>query len=287
MKAYLITNHYLVSEKFNTLNNLLAESAARCGIELMLKTNAEMLSNLTVGEDKDILGVDFVLFWDKDITLCAMLEGLGLKCFNSSRAIAACDNKGLTHAILNRSGIKMPKTIIAPLSFGKEDMTEFAKKAAEKLSLPMVIKESYGSFGYQVFRAHDLYDAVEIANTISPNPMIFQEYIEESYGRDVRLNVVGDKVVAAMERYNEDDFRANVTNGGKMKPYTPTKEECDIAVKACRALGLDFAGVDLLFGKDGPLLCEVNSNAHIKNILDCTGINVADEIFKYIKEKIR
>lgn len=287
MKAYLITNHYLVSEKFNTLNNLLVESAQKCGIELEPKTNAEMLSYLTVGGSEEIKGIDFILFWDKDITLCRMLEGLGIKVFNSSHAIAACDNKGLTHAILNRTGIKMPKTIIAPLSFNQEDMTDVVKSAAEKLGFPLIIKESYGSFGYQVFRAHDLYDAVEIANAISPNPMIFQEYIAESYGRDVRLNVVGDKVVAAMERYNENDFRANVTNGGKMKPYSPTKEECDIALKACRALGLDFAGVDLLFGKDGPLLCEVNSNAHVKNILDCTGINVAEEIFEYIKGKLK
>ncbi len=286
MRAYLVTNHYLVSEKFNTLNNLLVESAKKCGIELICKTNAEMLSTLSVGGGEKIDGVDFILFWDKDITLCRMLEELGLKVFNSSQAIAACDNKGLTHAILSRTGIKMPKTVIAPMSFNKEDMSSFAKSAAEKLGFPMIIKESYGSFGYQVFRAHDLYDAVEIANSISPNPMIFQEYIEESYGRDVRLNVVGDRVVAAMERYNENDFRANVTNGGKMKPYTPTDEECAIATAACKALGLDFAGVDLLFGKDGPLLCEVNSNAHIKNILDCTGINVADAIFNYIKEKI-
>lgn len=287
MRAYLVTNHYLVSEKFNTLNTLLVESAKKCGIELICKTNAEILSYLTVGGGESIEGIDFILFWDKDITLCRMLEELGIKVFNSSAAIAACDNKGLTHAILNRTGIKMPKTIIAPLSFAKEDMTDFAKKAALKLGLPMIIKESYGSFGYQVFRAHDLYDAVEIANSISPNAMIFQEYIKESYGRDVRLNVVGDRVVAAMERYNESDFRANVTNGGKMKPYTPTEEECDIAIKACKALGLDFAGVDLLFGKDGPLLCEVNSNAHIKNILDCTGINVAEAIFEHIKGKIQ
>lgn len=286
MRAYLVTNHYLTDEKFNTLHKLLADSAKECGIELICKTNAELLSCLTVGGETGIEGIDFVLFWDKDITLCRMLEEMGIRVFNSSQAIAACDNKGLTHAILSRTGIKMPKTIIAPMSFKKEDMSDFAKNAAKKLSFPMIIKESYGSFGYQVFRAHDLYDAVEIANAISPNPMIFQEYIAESYGRDVRLNVVGDRVVAAMERYNEDDFRANVTNGGKMKPYNPTSEECEIAVNACKALGLDFAGVDLLFGKDGPLLCEVNSNAHIKNILDCTGINVAIEIFNYIKGKL-
>lgn len=286
MRGYLITNHYLVTEKYNELNLLLKESATKKGIELILKTNAEILSHFTIGGNIIPEKVDFVLFWDKDITLCRMLESIGLKTFNSSQAIAACDNKGLTHAILNKTGIKMPKTVIAPLAFSKQDMTEVCKAAACELGFPLIIKESFGSFGYQVYKAHDLYDAVELANAISPNPMIFQEYIAESEGRDVRLNVVGDKVICAMERSNKNDFRANITNGGKMKPYTPNKDECDIAIKATKALGLDFCGVDLLFGAEGPLLCEVNSNAHIKNILDCTGINVADAIFEYIKGKI-
>lgn len=286
MKAYLIVNHYLVSDKYNELYSLLISGAKNCGIELAVKTNAEILSHLTVGGNEKCENVDFILFWDKDITLCRLMEGMGFRVFNSSRAINACDNKGLTHAILNNLGIKMPKTIIAPLAFKNEDMTLFVKSAAEKLGLPMVIKESYGSFGYQVYRANDIYDAIDIANSISPNQMIFQEYVAESCGRDVRLNVVGDRVVAAMERYNNNDFRANVTNGGKMKKYTPSNAECEIAVKACKALGLDFGGVDLLFGKDGPLLCEVNSNAHVKNILDCTGVNVAEAIFAYIKEQL-
>lgn len=286
MKGYLITNHYLVSEKYQKLNSLLCESAEKAGIELLVKTNAQILSEITVGGKTECENVDFVLFWDKDITLCRMFEEMGIKVFNSSAAIAACDNKGLTHAILSKSGIPMPKTVIAPLSFAKEDMSDFAEKAVENLGLPLIIKESYGSFGFQVYKAKSLHDAIEIANMISPNPMIFQEYIASSEGRDVRLNVVGNSVVAAMERYNESDFRANVTNGGKMRAYTPSERECEIAVKACKELGLDFAGVDLLFGEDGPLLCEVNSNAHIKNILDCTHINVADAIMEYIKGKL-
>ena len=75
MRGYLITNHYLVSEKFNQLNNLLVDSAEKNDIELEVKTNAEILSLLTVGGDEKIDDVDFVLFWDKDITLCKMLEG--------------------------------------------------------------------------------------------------------------------------------------------------------------------------------------------------------------------
>lgn len=286
MKGYLVTNHYLTSGKYMEMNALIAESAERAGIELLLKTNRELLSSLAAGGSSDFEKPDFVLFWDKDVTLCRMLESLGIRVFNSSAVIAACDNKGMTHAVLNKI-VPMPKTFVAPLSFKNEDLSDFVKRVAKELGLPMIIKESYGSFGFQVYKVENIYDAVELANRISPNQMIFQEYIKSSKGRDVRINVVGDKVVAAMERFNDNDFRANVTNGGSMKPYKPTKKECEMAVKAVKALGLDFGGVDLLFGPEGPLLCEVNSNAHIKNILDCTGINVADEIFSYVKGELR
>ena len=72
-----------------------------------------------------------------------------------------------------------------------------------------------------------------------------------------------------------------------MRPYVPSADQVYVATEACRCLGLDFGGVDLLFGDNGtPILCEVNSNAHIKNILDCTGINVAEHIIDYILRKV-
>jgi RimK family alpha-L-glutamate ligase len=117
--------------------------------------------------------------------------------------------------------------------------------------------------------------------------MLIQEYIATSKGRDIRLNVVGGKVVACMYRYAvDDDFRANITNGAKMKNYEPTNEQIEMALSACELLGLDFGGVDILFGdNETPILCEVNSNAHFKNIFDCTGINVADHIVEHIMKR--
>ena len=86
-----------------------------------------------------------------------------------------------------------------------------------------------------------------------------------------------------MLRYSDTDFRANITNGGKMVPFTPDKAWKEAAIKISKALKLDFAGVDLLFGKDDkPYICEINSNAHFKNIDDCTGSDVALEIIDYI-----
>ena len=91
-----------------------------------------------------------------------------------------------------------------------------------------------------------------------------------------------------VDRYSENgDFRANITNGGQMAVYEPSEKEAQLAVKIAGILGLDFAGIDLLFSEAGAdLLCEVNSNAHFKNIYTCTGVNVADCIMKYIAERI-
>lgn len=117
-------------------------------------------------------------------------------------------------------------------------------------------------------------------------PLILQQYIAESHGRDIRLNMVGGECAAAMERYNNKDFRANITAGGSMRPYTPTAEEIALARRACEAIELDFGGVDILHTHNGPVICEINSNAHFKNIFECTGINVAENIAEYICSSI-
>jgi ribosomal protein S6--L-glutamate ligase/gamma-F420-2:alpha-L-glutamate ligase len=87
-----------------------------------------------------------------------------------------------------------------------------------------------------------------------------------------------------MYRYNDNDFRSNITNGGSMKKYEASEAQAKIAIDACKAIGLDFAGVDVLFGKDGPIICEVNSNPHFKTTLECTGINMAEHIISHIAE---
>lgn len=71
-----------------------------------------------------------------------------------------------------------------------------------------------------------------------------------------------------------------------MESYTPSAEEKALALRAARAVGADFAGVDLLFTPQGPLVCEVNSNAHFKNLLSCTGVNTAREILRFLSHDI-
>ncbi len=117
--------------------------------------------------------------------------------------------------------------------------------------------------------------------------MLFQRFIKESAGRDLRLYVVGGRVVAAMERVNHSgDFRANIAGGGSARPHKVSAQEEELALLACRHLGLDFGGIDLLQSKDGPVLCEVNSNAHFQALRELSGVDPADHILSLIKESL-
>ena len=93
---------------------------------------------------------------------------------------------------------------------------------------------------------------------------------------------MGDQAVVSMLRENDNDFRSNISNGGHGSLYQPNKDFIDLALRATKALGLDFAGVDVMFGEGGPILCEVNSNPQFASTLQATGVNLADYIANYI-----
>ncbi len=295
MKGWLITNAFLHTHKFSEIHLWLTEAAKKLGVDLTVKTNAEVLVLL----DADFANAkctktndepEFILFWDKDIRLAKFLEMKGYPVFNSSEGIAACDDKSLTHLYLQEAGIKMPKTIIAPMTFSNIGYNNlgFLEQVEREIPYPIILKECFGSFGQQVYKADNRQELKDRILSIGAKPILFQEFIQSSQGKDIRLQVVGNQVVAAMYRYSDKgDFRANISNGGKMKSYEPSQKQMDLAVACCNILGLDFAGVDILFGKNQePIVCEVNSNAHFKNIYDCTGINIADSILAYIIKKI-
>lgn len=289
-QGWLIVNGYLKSDKFEEIYNWLIEAGKKQDCIIRKITN-DQLASIIPAHTEDIdwrVKPDFVIFWDKDVKVAKLLEKEGFKVFNNPQAIEICDDKSLTFINLKNKNIKMPKTFLAPMTFEKKygDYT-FLLQLEKAIGYPMIIKENKGSFGAQVYKAENYHEAVNIIDKIGHCDFILQEYIENSKGRDVRIQVVGDKVVTAMKRTNENDFRANITNGGTMEKYLPTQKQSQMALEACRLLGLDFAGVDLLFGEnDEPILCEVNSNAHFKNICDCTGVNVADEIISYILKRI-
>ena len=283
-KGWLIVNGFLQKEKYLTLYAFLENAARQKGVQLEIKCNTDLMA-LSFDE---ITLPDFVLFWDKDIPLGRRLEKAGVPIFNSVDAVATCDSKILT-ALALEGKVNVPKTLFAPKTFAGVGYTDttFLETVEKALGLPFVIKEECGSFGAQVHLVDNLLLAKEILDKTDGRGVIFQEFISTSRGRDVRINVVGDKVHSAILRENADDFRSNISGGGKGTAYEPTEAQSQAALTACRAIGLDFAGVDILFGQDGEaIVCEVNSNPHFKSTFDCTGKDMSISIIEHILEKL-
>lgn len=294
LNGWIVYNGHVTSSKFMELFLDLQEICLKKELNTKIIKHSDLIPVIENG--KSILKgpyseekPDFVIYWDKDTALARHLEIMGFKVYNSSSAIKNCDNKSLTYQILSEYEIPMPKTINAPLVYPSCRVTDtsFYDVVEQELGYPFVLKESYGSFGMQVYLINDRNEFMEKVKELQHTPHLYQEFIESSKGRDMRLYVVGDKVVASMIRSSETDFRANAELGGNAAAYEPSEDQKELALRCAKILGVDFAGIDLLFGENNqPIVCEVNSNAHMKAIMKCTGVNVAELIIDFIHKDL-
>ena len=313
-QGWLIVNEYLDTEKFLEIRKLFLSGAEKKNVKLTVYTNADFAVDLSGAVVKsrafDEGEPEFIIFYDKDITLADVLQKMGYRLYNSADAIDVCDSKVKTATRISEynlnckddeAKILMPKTYKVPFSYeniGIKDSYSFdfldyvekdlceAGEGTLSDAYPMVIKESNSSFGMGVHLAGSREEAVKLICEYGNKECIIQEYISYSSGRDYRLQMVSDKCVCAMMRSNENDFRANITNGGKMSEYKPTDEDLSLARNVMKCLKLDFAGIDIMHDKSGrTVFLEANSNAHFKNIYDLTGINAAEKMIEYIVGK--
>ena len=117
--------------------------------------------------------------------------------------------------------------------------------------------------------------------------IIVQEFIKDSWGKDLRVFVLNGKVVGCMMRQSVDgDFRANITRGGEAIPYQIDEDIEWIGGECARLLDLDIAGVDLLFDNGKYVICEVNSSPGFEGMDRFTKTNIAEDIVTFVKHKI-
>ena len=225
------------------------------------------------------------VYFDKDVICGLRLETLGIRLYNNIGSIELCDDKRRTTELLCRD-FSLPDTVASPLlfSYDADFYKDFAKRTAERLGLPLVAKLAFGSLGQQIKLIFTQEELLTCCKEWHGQPYLFQKYVESSKGRDVRIYVVGDTAVAAMERRNPMDFRSNVGAGGHGTAIEAPEEFTQTAIDACRYLGLDFGGVDLLYGPKGePLLCEVNSNALFRELNRVCNVSVEKEIADLVR----
>ena len=182
----------------------------------------------------------------------------------------------------------MPKTIPGLLCFHKDAIIpqERVDKIEKELGYPLVVKGSYGSLGSAVYKIDNRTQLEEIMEKLKCRPHLFQRYVASSFGKDIRILVIGGKMVCGYMRKSENDFRSNLALGGKGYKIKIPKQAQKIAENAAQILNLDYCGVDILFDEDGFKLCEVNSNAYFDGSQSTTGINVARHYAKYITKTL-
>lgn len=212
-------------------------------------------------------------------------ERLGVPLLNGSRAIEITKDKLWASQVFAEHGLPTPKTVLV-----KDPVNP--KLIEKQIGFPAVVKIFSGSYGKGVYLVHnkqELQDFIEFAHGInSDEAIIVQEYIDSNPGEDIRAYVVGGRVLGAMKRKSTDgSFKANITRGGVGENYPLNERIEEIALKTTESLGLDIAGIDLLFDGDGYKVCEANSAPGFKGFERYTGVNVAREIINYARTKIK
>lgn len=288
MRAFILLNGYARIPSAESQARRIKEELEILGVECDILRHNFFGARVIDGKVQNFArNYDFCVYLDKDKYLSAALEKTGLRLFNSHSAIRICDDKAETHLTLAGHGIPMPKTISGLLCYEKDAPLVPLDEVIKTLGLPVVIKECYGSLGKGVYKANDETELKIIAEKLRLVPHLFQEYIEESAGRDIRAITIGGEVIAAMERKSQGDFRSNLGLGGNGTPLKPNEKIRELCRTVTEIIGLDYCGIDLLFGRDDYLLCEVNSNAFFGGIEKVTGINVARAYVEHILKEMR
>ncbi|XP_059582751.1 beta-citrylglutamate synthase B isoform X2 [Alligator mississippiensis] len=202
---------------------------------------------------------------DSDITVLRHLEKMGCRLMNRPQAILNCVNKFWTFQELAGHGVPLPDTF----SYGGHE--NFAKMIdeAEVLEFPMVVKNTRGHRGKAVFLARDKHHLADLSHLIRHDaPYLFQKYVKESHGKDVRVIVVGGRVVGTMLRCSTDGrMQSNCSLGGVGMMCSLSEQGKQLAVQVSNILGMDVCGIDLLMKDDGSFyVCEANANDFLLSV---------------------
>lgn len=205
----------------------------------------------------------------------------------SSIALVRARDKLRSMQLLARAGVGIPKTVFS------RGMAPNVDDVIEDLGgLPVIIKLARGTHGRGVVLAETKKAAKSVLQAFyvmeeDGTNILLQEFIKESAGVDIRVFIVGGKVVASMKRQSlDDDFRSNLHQGGEGTPIKLTAEERKTAQKAAKAMGLSICGVDLMRSSRGPLVLEVNASPGF-GVEKVTNRNVAAKIIEHLEQNAK
>jgi ribosomal protein S6--L-glutamate ligase len=214
-------------------------------------------------------------------SIVRQFEVMGIKCLNGSQEITKSRDKLHTLQILSQHNIGAPVTSFANSSYDTKDLIKLVG------GTPLVVKLLEGTKGVGVVLAETNKAAESVINAFRSlkADVLVQHYVKESKGCDLRCFVIGNEVVASMERIaQEGEFRANIHLGATARAVEISDEERNLAIKAAQIIGLEVAGVDMVRSNSGPKLLEINSSPGLEGIEKATGIDIAGKMIEHLEK---
>ena len=210
-------------------------------------------------------------------------QQMDVYCPNTADGILNSRDKLRSFQILSRHKIGIPATTFVK---NKEDVLPAIERVG---GAPIIIKLLEGTQGIGVLLAETQEMATSIIELLQSQKqnILIQKFVAESKGKDIRAIVVGDQVVAAMRRVAKgQEFRSNVHRGGSTEVVELDESYKETAIRAAKLMGLGIAGVDMLEGKDGPQIMEINSSPGLEGIEGCTKLDIAGAFVDYIAAQV-
>jgi len=205
------------------------------------------------------------------------LAAAGVRAVNGAHAIERTVDKFLASALLAGAGLPTPRTIAC-------ERPADALEAFGDLGGDVIVKPLFGSMGLGMVRVDDRDVAQRVFRALEVERAVY--YLQETLphaGHDVRALVVGDRVVAAIERVGEG-WRTNLARGADARPVGLDPERERLCVRAAAALGADYAGVDLLRVTGGrDYVIEVNGIPGWQGVEYATGVDVAAALAEHLE----
>ncbi|HZK35265.1 MAG TPA: ATP-grasp domain-containing protein [Bacillota bacterium] len=212
---------------------------------------------------------DFVICRIIDSLLTKHLEILGLKVFNSYRVSSICNDKQQTYQFVSKGGIKIMDTI-------------FTNKAYwDDMPYPAVIKPAHGRGGNNVYLVKNE-DEYRAAMRQMPDFDIIIQKVASDIGRDLRVYVIGKRIIVAILRVSDTDFRSNFSLGGSAQVYTLSGNERQLIYKIIDMFDFGLVGIDFVFDKGELVFNEIEDVVGSRMLYAKTDINIVSEYLDYM-----
>lgn len=220
----------------------------------------------------------FVVMRTYNTPVSLLFESRGIPVINSAASMELCKNKMLTHEILSRAGVPTPLTVYN--ESGAYDYRRLCELFGARRFIVKMIDGAKGENVYLVKSEGEMAEAVGKCG----GRCLCQRFIEESYGKDARVWVIGGAVAGAVLRHSDTSFLSNFSQGGKAAALNLPDEAAEMAVRSAALVGAEFAGIDLLFSSDGFTVNEINGNAGFRTLSKVGNNGIPHRLFRHIRD---